>query len=247
MEAHLENRPTGWKAKFGVIIPTENTVTEPEFNAMKPEGVTVHFTRMPIHFHPEEDNFKSLLDDLDVRLVELRTCAIDIIAYNCTVGSMACPADILIGKLNSVTGASAVSTTGSVMKAFETLDVHRIGLATPYSAEITAHEADYFAGRGIEVLATAGMDFEDSPDKGLKFAAVPPNEVCDHVRSVDHADAEAIFVSCANFASASVVQKLEDELGKPIITSNIATFWSGLRTAGINDQIGGYGQLLADH
>ena len=61
MDEQATTRPSGWRAKFGVIIPTENTITEPEFNAMKPEGVTVHFTRMPIHFHPEEDEFKSLV------------------------------------------------------------------------------------------------------------------------------------------------------------------------------------------
>ncbi len=245
MNGSEETRPSGWRAKFGIIIPTENTVTEPEFNAMKPEGVTVHFTRMPIHFHPEEDDFKSLLEDLDVRLVELRTCAVDIVAYNCTVGSMACPADILISKLKSASGAKAVSTTGSVMAAFETLGVRSIALATPYSAEVNAHEAEYFADRGIEVVAMAGMEFGDAPDRGLKFAAVPPDQICDHVRSVDQTDAEAIFISCANFASASVVQDLEEELGKPVITSNISTFWAGLRTAGVDDPIGGYGSLLA--
>ena len=84
------NHPLGWRAKIGVIAPTENSITEPEFNAMKPDGVTVHITRMPIHFHPEEDGFKSLMDDLEIRLIELKTCGVDTVAYNCTVGSMAC-------------------------------------------------------------------------------------------------------------------------------------------------------------
>ena len=81
----------GRRVKMGVIIPTVNTVTEPEFNAMRPEGVTVHFTRMPIHFHPEEDDFKGLMEDLEIRLNEFALFAADIVAYNCTVGSMACP------------------------------------------------------------------------------------------------------------------------------------------------------------
>ncbi len=247
MTENIETWPSGWRAKFGLIIPTENTVTEPELNAMKPEGVTVHFTRMPIHFHPEEDGFKSLLEDLDVRLVELRSCAVDIVAYNCTVGSMACPAEILIDKLKSTSGAEAVSTTGSVMAAFATLGVKNISLATPYPAEVNAHEAEYFGERGIEVVAMAGMDFGDAPDRGLKFAAVPPDQICDHVRSVDRDEADAVFISCANFASASVVQELEEELDKPVITSNIATFWAGLRAAGIDDPITGYGRLVANH
>ncbi|MDP6109928.1 MAG: hypothetical protein QGF71_07615 [Rhodospirillales bacterium] len=247
MDEQATTRPSGWRAKFGVIIPTENTITEPEFNAMKPEGVTVHFTRMPIHFHPEEDEFKSLLEDLDIRLVELRACAVNVVAYNCTVGSMACPADILIGKLKDASGAKAVSTTCSVMEAFEALGVNRIALATPYSTQINAHEIEYFSGRGIEVAASVGMDFDEGPDIGLKFAAVTAGQICDHVRSADRSEAQAIFISCANFGSASIVQMLEEELGKPVITSNIATFWAGLRAAGIEDSISGYGRLLAEH
>ena len=122
-----------------------------------------------------------------------------------------------------------------------------ISLATPYPAEVNAHEAEYFGERGIEVVAMAGMDFGDAPDRGLKFAAVPPDQICDHVRSVDRDEADAVFISCANFASASVVQELEEELDKPVITSNIATFWAGLRAAGIDDPITGYGRLVANH
>ena len=52
MDIDNKNKPIGWRAKIGVITPTENTITEPEFNFMKPSGVTVHF-------NPERDNFKS--------------------------------------------------------------------------------------------------------------------------------------------------------------------------------------------
>jgi maleate cis-trans isomerase len=92
MDIDNKNKPIGWRAKIGVITPTENTITEPEFNFMKPSGVTVHF-------NPERYNFKSLLKDLEIRLIELRGCGVDLIAYNCTVGSMACPHELLINKL----------------------------------------------------------------------------------------------------------------------------------------------------
>ena len=42
------------------------------------------------------------------------------------------------------------------------------------------------------------------------------------------------------------VGELEDELGVPVVTSNQATFWHVLRTLGLEDQIPGYGRLLAD-
>ncbi len=238
--------PMGWRAKLGVITPTENTVTEPEFNAMKPAGVTVHFTRMPIHFHPEEDNFKSLMDDLEVRLIELRNCGVDTVAYNCTVGSMACPPDLLISKLQDISGVAAVSTAGSILEAFKAFGLSKIALATPYTDATNEHEKAYLASKGIDVVAMAGMNFEETGMAlGRRFGSVSPIEIYDHALAVDCPEAEALLISCANFGSAQIVADLEVKIKKPVITSNIVTLWAGLRAAGITDPIEGYGCLLS--
>jgi len=44
--------------------------------------------------------------------------------------------------------------------------------------------------------------------------------------------------------STTVIARLEDKLGKPVITSTQATLWHALRLAGIDDPITGYGRLL---
>ena len=121
------------------------------------------------------------------------------------------------------------------------------GNSAAYRAEVNAHEKEYFAGQGIDIVAVIGMEFEDGPHIGRKFAAVTPAEIIKHVRGVDCDEAQAIFISCANFGSASVVDALEKELNKPVITSNTATLWSSLRTAGIQERIEGFGILLAAH
>ncbi|MDA1326445.1 MAG: decarboxylase, partial [Proteobacteria bacterium] len=64
-------------------------------------------------------------------------------------------------------------------------------------------------------------------------------------KSADRADAKALLICCTDFGTADVVQTLEDELGKPVITSNTATFWAALRGAGIERPIKGYGRLFA--
>ena len=111
---------------------------------------------MPIHFHPEEDNYAGLMDDLEVRLLELRNCAVDTVAYNCTVGSMACPSDLLMGKLEETSGVNAVTTAGSILAALNALGVSRIALATPYSRATNEHEKAYLDGHGIEVVDMIG-------------------------------------------------------------------------------------------
>ena len=240
-------KPSGWRARIGVIVPTVNIIAEPEFHAMAPDGVTSHFTRMPLHFHPEEDEFKELMDDLDIRLDELKICGSTVVAYNCTVGSMACPADLLKAKLEGDTGKPSAATATSVLKALEVLGVTRISMATPYDQATNEHEKEYLAAAGIEVVAMAGYEFPDNGLGGLNFASVSPADVLAHARKVDRPEAEAVFISCANFGSAGIAQALEDEIGKPVITSNICCFWACLRAGGIDDRIEGFGSLLARH
>ena len=236
----------GRRVKMGVIIPTVNTVTEPEFNTMKPPGVTVHITRMPIHFNPEVDGFKGLMEDLDIRLNEFVQFEADIVAYNCTVGSMACPPEMLIHKLESVVKVPGVATASSVIQALKSLKAENISLATPYSDAVNQHEKEFLERNGIKVHKMAGMAFNVAePELGRKFAEVPEEVIFEHALSVDHSDAQALFLSCANFPTAPLVQELEMQLGKPVITSNTATFWAGLRKAGITDIIEGFGSLFS--
>ena len=244
--ASIDEKPLGWRAKIGVITPEVNTVSEPEFNRMAVDGVTFHFSRMPIHRHPEEDDYQTLFDDLDCHAGALANCGLDVITYNCTVGSMACPADKLLPRLRQSGDAEPVATAPAVLEALRVLNVRRIGLATPYPAQVNEHEKEYLAERGIEVVAMAGMEFRESQVEGRSFAAVSPADIFDHVLAVDRPEAEAIFISCANFGSAGIIQNLEDRLEKPVISTNSATCWASLRAAGITDSVVGYGRLLSE-
>ena len=248
MNTNIDDKPLGWRAKIGVISPIENTVSEPEFNSMKPLGVTFHFARMPIHFHPEEDNFLGLTKDLDVRLNELKDCGVNAIAYNCTVGSMACPDNLIIKRLKDVSGVIGVSTAGSIMKALRKLNVSYIALVTPYDNITTKHEKSYFSDRGINVVAAKGMRLTgEGKELGRKFARIGPLDIFNHVLSTNNKKADAILISCANFGSASIIEKLEKKLKKPIISSNTATFWAILRAGNIKDRITGFGCLLSEY
>jgi maleate cis-trans isomerase len=126
------------------------------------------------------------------------------------------------------------------------LDVSKIALATPYSEATNAHEKAYLASHGVDVMAMVGMDFEETGTAlGRKFGSVSPGEIFDHALAVDCPEAAAILISCANFGSAQIVEELESKINKPVITSNIVTFWAGLRAAKITDPISGFGRLLA--
>jgi len=175
---------------------------------------------------------------------DLAACAVDLVAYGCTSGSMACPADRLLGKLREASGAKAVSTADAILAALNALGVKRIAMATPYTDETNAHEAEFLERHGIEVVAASGLGLNASLEKIQQISRVAPKAVFDHALAVDRPEAEALLICCTDFNTLDAIEPLEEALGKPVVTSNAATLWASLRAAGVDDRIAGCGRLL---
>ncbi len=239
-------KPDGWRARIGVIVPPSNTVNETEFNRLKPDGVTFHFTRSPLHRDPAADDFVEMMQDIDRACGDLATCAVDLVAYGCTSGSMACPADRLLGRMRESSGVEGISTAGAILAALNALGATRIAMATPYTEETNAHEAHYLEDHGIEVVAASGLGLNASLEKIQQISRVAPKAVFGHALAVDRPEAEALLICCTDFNTVDAIEPLEEKLDKPVVTSNTATLWASLRTLGINDRIEGCGRLLRE-
>ena len=66
-------------------------------------------------------------------------------------------------------------------------------------------------------------------------------------RRTDRPDADAIIMPGGNWPSMSIVERLEGELGKPVLANNAVSLWAGLRLLKSGGGVPGYGQLLRDH
>jgi maleate cis-trans isomerase len=247
MSALSNLHPIGARAKVGVIVPPSNTVNEAEFNRFAPAGVSFHFTRSPLHPDPAADDFQEMLGDVKRAMGDLAACRVDYATYACTAGSMACPSDRLLGTMSEAGNIGANSTAQAIVAALSALGVGRISMASPYTDETNAHESHYLEDHGIQVLATAGLGLNTSLENIQKISRVPPAEVFEHANSVDHPDAEALLICCTDFNTFDAIEPLEKQLGKPVVSSNSATLWHSLRSAGITDRIDGLGSLLRDH
>ena len=238
------DKSASWRARIGTIVPVTNTTNETEFNRLKPDGVTVHFTRVPLHLDPATDDFATMLDDAERASGELAAANADVIAYGCTSRSMVCPADRLIGRMEQAAGRPALSTAGAILEALDALGVRHIAMATPYTDATNEEEREFLERNGYQVTAIKGLGLGGSLEKSQQISRVAPSDVYDHARSVDSADAEALLICCTDFGTADILQPLENALGKPVLSSNSATFWAALRRVGIDDSIDGYGRLL---
>ena len=233
------------RARIGfVLIPNEQTI-EDDMARHLPSGVGAHYCRavMPREISTESlAQLKGSLAETAARI--LPDDGLDVIAFACTSGTVAVGEEASCAELvKGAPGAKPATLAGAVRKALTVMGVRRIVLGSPYVAELNANMVRYLEGAGFEVLDAHGMGL----DYDTQMIRVSPDYLVDYAGAIDRPEAEAVLLSCGALRSIDVVERIEQNLGKPVICSNQAMLWDCLRLAGINDRLDGLGRLLRDH
>jgi len=243
----------GYRMKSGVIAPSTNTSVQPEFDAMRPVGVTNHFSRIIIPDNPvtSDDDFNKLMDDIRAALMDsvdaVMTCRPDYLVMGMSAETFW---DGLEGsielerRVEERAGVKVAMGSDACRAALNCYDnVKRLGVITPYMPVGDVQVRKFFTDCGFEVVNLKGLKCK-SP---MQIAHVPETELRDAINEVDGPDVDAIVQVGTNLAMARVAGIAEFWLGKPVIAINTATYWWALRQNGITDKIQGYGTLLARH
>ena len=127
--------------------------------------------------------------------------------------------------------------------ALRTLDIRKFAGASYFSEKMNAIFARYFTEAGFEVLAMEGID---SP-----FAAVPsvpPEKIFEFMKSVaaKHKDADGIYMLGSAWKTVAIIDRLEKELGLPLVHAGPARCWETQLRLGLRHPIPSYGRLLAE-
>jgi maleate cis-trans isomerase len=237
----------GWRARLGFMVPPGNPTVEPEMIALAPAGVSVHFHRMdagggvPGALDNQDQRTRAMIESLDAGVPLLATVKPDIIVIAHTATSYHLGREreaALLTRLGAVCGVPVVSAFGAVAAALERLGVRRIAYGAPYSAETTAQgrshlEAHGFAVVRAENLAGVTNIYDETAERAYRLA-----------RNIDSDNAEAVFLTGTGMPTLPVLEMLEADLGKPVISSASAMMWHALRRSGVCQKIAGYGRLL---
>lgn len=232
----------GSRGRIGLLVPSANTVVEPEGRLILPEGYETYATRMRNQEVGAEDLARMNVH-IDRGVDELLSTHVDVIAFACTSGSFFegdAGEQALSERLRGGSNVPTVTTAGAVAAALHAVGARRISMATPYDPHLNELEVQFLTARGFEVVSDACMDIQEAFDIGV----VPTAEVQRY--ALEHFDprADALFLSCTNLPTFPVIAALEQETGVPVVTSNQATYWECLRVLGFAGTIEGYGQLL---
>ena len=112
------------------------------------------------------------------------------------------------------------------------------------ASEVRIFPDDAYRAAGFEVTDIHGLEMGKTPESRIAIGRLKYDAVCDLARRVDSPEAEGVFLSCLNLATVGILERLEEELGKPVLSSTVATFWAALRRGGVETSIPGYGSFL---
>ena len=236
--------PYGWRGKIGVIVPSTNVCTEAEWARVMPEGVSFHVARTLLAGATSQDSYNKLADGAEGAAAHLRTAEIDLVSFVCTSGSFMVDRNALNAKMGIAANAPSTTTADAVLAAFAELGVTKVALATPYLDVVNATEVEFLSKHGIQTVACSGLQLGVTAEERRLINRVPPEVVYRMAVDIDRPDAQAIFLSCTALPTYSVIDRIEQTLGKPVVASNPATLWHCLRALGINDRVPSYGLLL---
>ena len=218
----------GWRFRIGLIVPSSNTTMEPEFYRVCPEGVSIHTARVPLE-EVTPDALVKMADYVLDAAKMLKTANVNVIVYGCTSGTLIGGVKWereLTSKIERKTSVETITTASAVVQALKALDIKRVVVATPYIDKINELEKKFLEEHGIKVLSIKGLGVVKNIEIG-KLASWISYRLA---KEVFKPEADGIFISCTNFRTLEIIEKLERELGKPVVTSNQASIWTALRT-----------------
>lgn len=225
----IEKRPVesalpAARARVGMIIPSVNSMSEPQFNHFAPPGLGVHVARARVAGEWKRP-LAAMTDEIATAAKLLADVAPDLIVFHCTDTSMTQGPQgegRILDIVQEATGIKALATSRLVLEALQALGLRKLVLLSPYKSNQAV--IDYLQATGFAVVHDVALAL-----KPLEFAAVTPRHWSELAREHDRAEADGVFLSCTNTTQIEAIPDIEQALGKPVVNSNQAVLWGCVR------------------
>ncbi|MBF6447768.1 MULTISPECIES: maleate cis-trans isomerase family protein [Nocardia] len=242
----------GWRAKFGVLAPSTNTVVEPDFARLGVPGVTAHFGRIHIRDQDMSDDagmgrlLEQIRDEIVAACERVLTCEPDYMVMGMSAETFWGGVEgnrRFVRQIHEVTGLEVATGAEACRRALALYGARRIGVVTPYQPVGDENVVRFFGELGFEVKAIKGLRCPTA----VSIAHVTEDELRSALREVDGDGVDALVQCGTNLSMVRLADEAERWLGKPVLAINAATWWMALRDNGFTDRIEGAGSLLRDH
>ena len=242
----------GYRQKFGVLGPSTNTIVQPDFDDLRPVGVTNHYSRIAIPNNPVNDNesFLKLVDNINKATLDaidvLRTCEMDYMIMGMSAATFWNGREGAAQYIKMMEERAQVRVSCGSFGTEAALNLYkakRIAFLSPYFEVANKEVRRFYSDCGFTVVRDICLE-RPSPVQ----IAHTTDEICRQtLKKLDGDDVDAIVQVGTNLSMIRLAAAAEVFLGKPVIAINTATYWHALRAQGINDKVAGFGNLMECH
>jgi maleate isomerase len=242
----------GWRAKFGVLAPSTNTIVEPDFYSMSVPGVTAHFSRIHIRNQNLSDDaaFEALLgqvrQEIGYAVERVMTAEPDYMIMGMSSETFWGGVEgnrQFIQQIKALSGGLGVATGAEACeRALHRFGAKRLGVVTPYQPVGDVNVVRFFNEIGFDVVQIKGLRCPTA----VSIAHVQEAELQQALIEVNANDVDALVQAGTNLSMVRLADEAERWLGKPVIAINAAIWWMALRDNGIEDKVYGCGRLLCE-
>ena len=260
----------GWRARIGLFIVGNEAVPEAEWWAMAPPGVSIHAARVtaksPWATWNSSRTGVDLSDDLARGAQQFATMRLTAVVLAHTTSS------VVGGKgwdEATVAAISAVVNGGSFAKAKTFVTTNGLDTLAALKASKVKRPflvlppwfPDSAVKAAIAYYKTHGFELSGhlSYDPGRKWREIAPGELYGNgmgfeqeieplyaqIRAACPAESDGLLLGGTGFRCIGILDALERDLGRPVISANQASLWHCLRQSGVRDPVEGYGALFS--
>ena len=230
------------RGRIGLIIPSSNRLTEPQFHRYAPPAVGIHVTRLRMTGKWRRP-LTELKNDIAAAAGALGDAKPGVVVFHCTASSMEGGLEgekALVETIAQASGAPAITTGQAIVEALRHLQIKKLVLLSPYVKKTNEEEIAYLTSAGFDVLHDFAHGLSGSDD----YIAVPPERWRDLAWENRRDEADGYLLSCTNTRMIEAIEATEQKLGKPVVTSNQATLWVCLKRLGISESAARLGRLF---
>src|SRR5215470_19306717 len=154
------------QARIGLIIPSSNRMTEPQFHRYAPAGIGIHIARVQMTGRHKKP-IAALLDDVGRAASALADARCNPVVFHCTGTAMAEGKEgeaALVRRVAEESGAVAFSTAQAIVEALNDMGMRRVVLLSPYPRAVNDHEREFLAEHGIDVVRDVALNVGSSDE-----------------------------------------------------------------------------------
>lgn len=230
--------------RIGLLIPSSSSVQERDIGGALPPDISMHVARLRLNNVDAESTLR-VVQEIEAESRKLADVDVDVIILPATAPSSRNGPGYdqeLISRITAASGKPATTASTALLEALRALSVKHIVLGAPWSAEINQTVAAFLEANGVKVLAQEALGLV----RNLEIGLLDPQTAYGVGQRVDRPQADAVMLACGNWATFGIIDRLERDLGKPVLTTNQVSLWHALTMMG-SRPLAGPGVLLRRH